>query len=363
MNKTILYRNSKIGISRWTIYRVSDHIIAWESESKIGDSVQQFTEKVEKGLAGRTLDQQVELRMKARIRGKKDAGYVDTIEEAQNADLKNTLGLYQPMLAQKLKDIRNFKIENYFAQPKLDGHRCLITREGNEIIAYSRRGREIHTIPHITSKLLDRIPDGTTLDGELYAHNVPLQTIASWARRNHPIPESRQLQYIVFDVVESDTPYEERVKILWDDLNLPYDRNHEFYLLDTIDMANVEWTLEQLFKVHRGNNYEGTILRNREFPYEIGRRSKGLVKVKEFHDDEFEVVDVIPSKWNWGVLVCKLPTGATFKVAAPGTISEKEKVLQNKQAYIGNHVTVEYAHLTKDKVPFHPVATRWRLDL
>jgi len=32
-------------------------------------------------------------------------------------------------------------------------------------------------------------------------------------------------------------------------------------------------------------------------------------------------------------------------------------------SYIGKRLTIEYAGLTADKIPFHAVATRWMEDL
>lgn len=358
MDKTVLYRNSRNGISRWTIWH-EGNVIYMKSEAKIGDSPSIFTEHVPEGKAGRSLQQQIDLRMKARVRGKVDNGYVHTYKEAQSPILKNVMGFLQPMLAQKFQDVKKFQVENYFAQPKLDGHRCLITRQGSELIAYSRRGREIHTIDHIL-KHID-IPDGVTLDGELYVHGEALQTIASWAKRKQP--HSEKLKFVVYDILE-DVSYEERLRILTNDLNLSFIENTSpIFHLHTIDMAQFPEGLRNFFTYFRNKGYEGMILRERNTPYEVGRRSKGLIKVKETHDAEYQVVDVSSSKDDWGILHCKLPNGHVFRVSAPGTVADKTKVLKEKEKFIGRLVTVEYAHLTKEGVPFHPVATRWRNDL
>lgn len=353
MNKVTLYKNAKHGISRWIIWHEGP-IIKWSTEAKIGDSKQIFFESIDRGLAGRSLQQQIDLRMKARIRSKKDDGYVDSFEKAKDPLLKNTMGFYKPMLAQKIQDIKKFDLNDYFIQPKLDGHRCMVKREGSEIIAYSRQGRQITTIDHILKEI--DIPDGVTLDGELYVHGQPLQTIASWAKRLQP--DSKQLQFVIYDVVEPDMKYEDRLEMLFDELSLPSRPDHPYFALATEDAIGLDITLKQKFTRVRAQGYEGLILRDRNTSYEVGRRSKGLIKVKETHDDDFKVVGVTASKWGWGILHCKLGA-ATFKTPAPGTLHEKTEVLRNLEDYIGQWVTVEYAHLTKDGVPFHPVATRW----
>lgn len=355
MDETVLYRNSKHGISRWTIWQ-DDNTIRMKSEAKIGDTPMYFSEVVEEGKAGRSLQQQIELRMKARIRGKIDNGYVHTREEAQNPNLKNVMGHHQPMLAQKLKDVKKFRLEDYYIQPKLDGHRCMIVREGGELIAYSRRGREITTINHLLPYI--DIPEGVTLDGELYVHGQPLQTIASWAKRLQP--DSAKLNYIVFDVVE-DVPFRERLRMIEQDLRIP--PNGPFSMLDTLSPVSEDVVLNTMFRAFRDSGYEGAILRHGDYPYEIGRRSRGLIKMKETFDDEFQVVDITPSVDNWAVLHCRTDDGKVFKVSAPGTVEAKKHVLAKKFEFIGTYVTVEYAHLTKEGIPFHPVALRWREDL
>ena len=102
------------------------------------------------------------------------------------------------------------------------------------------------------------------------------------------------------------------------------------------------------------------MLRTNDRGYEPGKRSSQILKAKRWLDSEFCVVDITASADGWAILHCANPFGPTFKVSAPGTIQQKTEVLNNKDLYIGRCVTVEYADLTKDRVPFHPVALNWR---
>ena len=96
------------------------------------------------------------------------------------------------------------------------------------------------------------------------------------------------------------------------------------------------------------------ILRNADMPYEIGKRSKGLIKIKQFLDDEFPVVDITKGVMGMPVLVCRAGKH-TFSVTAPGTHPEKQWALDNPNFFIGHDVTVRHVGLTKDGIPFHPV--------
>lgn len=353
--KTVLYRNARVGISRWTIWQ-EGRTILMTSESKIGDSPIMFSEDVLCGKAGRTTQQQIDLRIKARIRGKVDNGYVFTIEEAKKP-LTNQYGLYKPMLAVKHRDVKGLKLENCYVQPKLDGHRCMMMNFENEILAYSRAGRWIETMDHIKKSL--KIPEGMTLDGEIYKHGQKLQVISSWAKRLQA--DSRSLNYVVYDIVDESISYEERYEMLQE---VQKDNPHIIvcptWKVSEIEDFNLARFLHETIFTH---GYEGLMLRPIKGKYEIGRRSKSLIKVKQLDDDEAVVTDITASKDGWGVLHCIMPNGKTFKMSAPGTVFEKTKVLANKAEYIGKSVTYEFAQLTNEGKPFHAVALRWREDL
>ena len=107
--------------------------------------------------------------------------------------------------------------------------------------------------------------------------------------------------------------------------------------------------------------FEGAMLRWGNFPYEAGKRSRGLLKVKTFEDAEFTIIDVTPGTSTFqdcAILVCKTEKGDLFAVTSPGTIEQKRQILIDKAQVIGKRVTVKYAGTTKTDhpVPFHPVA-------
>ena len=55
---------------------------------------------------------------------------------------------FRPMLAHKVSNKIDFN-DRVFVQPKLDGIRCYINRDG----AFTRNGKEIKTVPHIKQEL------------------------------------------------------------------------------------------------------------------------------------------------------------------------------------------------------------------
>jgi DNA ligase-1 len=313
--------------------------------------MQKKYEIVEEGKQSRTLKEQIMSRMASRISKQRDKGYVDSIDKI-GSKIVNTLGLPKPMLAKKFKDVKGISFEHAFVQPKYDGNRCLITKQNGEVFAYSRNGKVIDSIDHITSSL--DLDEGDILDGELYAHGERLQTIVSWIKRKQE--DTKRLKYHLYDYM-IEAPYAVRFPLAIEKIH-----SDAISVTPTFRVLNEEDTIRH-FKHFREQEYEGAILRWGKTGYEDNKRSNSLVKIKEWIDEEFEVVDIHIASDGWGVLECVLPSGDTFRVSAPGSIAEKMEVADNPERYVGKIVTVEYAQLTRDGIPFHPVATRWRKDV
>lgn len=320
------------------------------SHGVLGGSLQYKDEHIYEGLASRTVDQQIQLRISSRINKQKDKGYIEDLELASSrTNATNTLGLLKPMLAQRFDKVKDVDLVNSYLQPKLNGHRCLITKQNGAITAYSRNGKPITSISHILSDII--IAEGDTLDGELYCHGVHLQTIGSWIKKSQS--NTRRLKYVVYDIIKN-VDYAQRLELLRQG---HYTSNVE--LIETRLTSNVKSIKGALTK-SIANGFEGLIIRQGDHGYEDGKRSKSLIKVKKCFDDEFLVIDILESKDGWARLVLELPNGGTVMCSAPGTIADKTNVWLNRDDYIGKWVQLEYFELTKDDVPFHPTATMWR---
>lgn len=358
MNELTLYRQNANSVGQWRIYSEGPviHILHC---TVLGGSEVHHQETVETNLSGRTLDQQVKLRIDSRVSRMLDRGYKDSVENAI-ANPGNQLGLERPMLAHPIERVSNVDYSGAVEQKKLDGHRCLITRQDGELIPYSRQGKRIDAIKHIIHALRDRIPEGTTLDGELYCHGYALQTLGSWIKREQP--STKNLFFVAYDLI-SNQRYVDRHAELTEILRgadteapgkivvLPF----RPYESDEKQSAH--------FKEVRAAGFEGLMLRVDRRGYEAGKRSSALLKIKEFFDDEFLVTNITPSKTGFGVCHCLTKDGKPFSCSAPGSIPEKEEALRNKEKYIGRYLTLEFSFYTADGIPFHPNALRWREDV
>lgn len=350
LEHTMYCLDSRGGVRVWTIEADDDYVLIM-TFGILNGAMQQKTEMVYENKSGRNIDEQAELQFNSRINKMKDKGYVDTIEQAQEGRV-NILSLPKPMLAvpyEKIKGPINYN--DLYIQRKYDGNRCLIANIGGEIIAYTRNGKLITTCDHITEGI--EIPEGVILDGELYAHGEKLQTIVSWVKRKQA--NTGKLKYHCYDYIDDDRdPFNQRL----DHMNY-FQLGNNAEIVGTYACSNIDIAME-MFRGFRAQGYEGAILRLGSASYEDGKRSKSLIKMKEWHDSEFMVHRIERSKDGWGILIMKAPNGREFKASAPGTMEERYIAARNAEQYIGEYVTIEYAFLTKDGVPFHPVAKVWR---
>ncbi len=349
--ETVFYVRDNTGQMReWAISSVGSTITI--RHGQLGGSMQYKMEVVQTAKSTRTLDEQIMSRMASRISKQRDKGYTMDLELAQTTRVSNTLGLPKPMLAKKLRDVKDIDFTDAVAQPKFDGNRCLIYCKDGVNKAYSRNGKPMEAIDHILNDIV--LSEGDILDGELYCHGYPLQTIISWVKRKQE--NTKLLKYHVYDTISAE-PYKRRSEYIG---AIPF--GESIVPVQGYATACIG-DLIAFFKEYREQGYEDAILRWGNAGYEDGKRSKYLVKVKAWEDDEFFVIDIIPSKDGWARLVCDDKHGESFTVSAPGTMDEKYKIMINKELYIGRDVTVEYANLTKDGVPFHPVAKGFRDEI
>ena len=197
-----------------------------------------------------------------------------------------------------------------------------------------------------------------------HAHGKSLQEISSLIKR--PREESRALGYQVYDMVLPGMSYLKRHKAL---VRVACELTPRGFFIFGV-LTKLIHDQEELNAFHAENlddGSEGTIVRWGDAGYENGKRSKSLLKVKNFQDAEFEIIS-----FGWGkpyiragreyrvpIFRCKTTDGKEFDVTAHGTMEEKDAIANEVHRYIGAYLTVKYFNLTPDGVPFLPVALRF----
>ena len=278
--------------------------------------------------------------------------YGETAEESAG---KRALA---PMLAQVYeKNLKKIQWDMAFAQPKLDGFRCLARREGSQISLTSREGKPITTMEHVVEVLKFVMKDGDTFDGELYRHGTKFETIASAIKRKQESSET--IVYNVYDCVRPGG-FGDRIDYVFSQLRKLGGGNAVVPV--ATDEVGGEAQLMELQRHYVEEGLEGAMLRYGSGEYEAGKRSYSLLKVKTFKDAEYKVVGVREGRDRTAVFQCVTEAGHKFDVFAPGTLVEKRQYLQDGEKYIGKTLTVKYQDLTDTEapVPRFPVAKSFR---
>jgi DNA ligase-1 len=122
-------------------------------------------------------------------------------------------------------------------------------------------------------------------------------------------------------------------------------------------------SLDQAYSSFMQKGYEGQMVRI-DSPYE-SKRSKSLLKRKEFQDAEYKVIDIEEGNGNRSGtakhLVCYCEkTDQTFNSNVKGNFDYLAEILDNKDYYIGKLATIKFFELTPDGVPRFPYAIAFR---
>jgi DNA ligase-1 len=268
----------------------------------------------------------------------------------------------KPMLAKVWADEKHKIVYPATVQPKLDGLRCFAYLKDGEVFLQSRGG-DPYVVHHIQQQLKLLLPEGVIFDGELYSHGTSLQTINSWVRR--PQEDSTNITYVVYDYVQRsdmDLFWPSRLAALslkfWEkNVNATHIYQCPHMTVDR------EEEIKPLHDAYVQHGYEGAIVRSYDMPYRFGYRSSGLLKMKEFQDDEFRIVGYERGKGkfeNVPIFHCKTKTGQVFGVTPRGTDQERLRMLNEADTYLNKDLTVRFFNYTPDGIPFHPVGVAIR---
>jgi DNA ligase-1 len=273
--------------------------------------------------------------------------------------MSNGAHFFKPMLAEKYQDWPE-GYQPLFAQPKLDGIRCIANKDG----LWSRQGKPITAVPHIHAVLADlfRHDPAIVLDGELYNHELKddFGEISSIVRKAKPTADDlekaeRVMQYHVYDMPSYDVRFALRSTELHNALGAFVDA--DWIVAVETQAAHGRAQLDALYGRWLEEGYEGQMIRL-DAPYEQ-KRSKHLLKRKEFQDAEFEVIQIEEGQGNWSGVAkavrCRLPDGRVFGAGIRGTRERAAELLHETHKV----VTVRFFALTPDGIPRFPVVTKF----
>jgi ATP-dependent DNA ligase len=380
-NFPTLYQKTNAGaIQQWTISVEGTTIKTVHGQ--VGGKLQEALDTIKEGKnIGQsnetTPEMQAEREAKAKWTKQLKKGYVDTIAAAEAGEVDAIIeGGLPPMLSPNKshpKDDLLAKTAKFpaYGQPKLDGMRCIAIIEGGNATVWSRTRKRIPTIPHIVDALAKMFPteQRVVLDGELYNHQYKdhFEDLMSILRGDGPDPEGEYLnaQFHVYDCPErfvrasqhtQDAPFEHRNRAVSAMLG-GLDPQSPIKRVETVAVE----TMQQLLLFYEEcltRGYEGSMYRSPEGKYEADKRSKFLLKMKEFIDQEFPIVGANTGRGKDADVVTtfdvQLPNGKVMPVRSPGTYAKKREFLKKPQLWQGKQLTVNFKRWTADGMLYIP---------
>ena len=259
--------------------------------------------------------------------------------------------------------------DSWYASRKLDGVRCLaVVDEKGECTLYSRMGKEFTTLNKVKEAIEATNIINTVFDGEICLidedGNEDFQGVMKQLRRkDHQIENP---VFMIFDMIyKPDFDSGKSTEIL----------SERLHKLRTFIINNVDWIngprleyLEQYVitdgrhfdmwgQMASDGNWEGFMLR-KDVGYE-GKRSKNLLKVKTFHDAEYEVIDcdfapmsvVRDGKEAQEIMLSQVYIEHKgYKVKVGSGFSQEQRIKYKMEDIIGKTITVQYfEETTNDK--------------
>ena len=287
--------------------------------------------------------------------------------------------------------------------------------DGKPLYTHRSRGDVVwETLNHLHEALAYVGTDANDfIDGELYRHGVPLQRINSWVKKYHP-KMTPTIQYMLYDLAKAEANFDHTWEDRWNELRRRYWRYVWYQIPAKVwpgkyddwdfwadeceavlwrDNPPMTWTPELVtwFQVNvptlplqlaetrvveswhdvktfemqaLAQGYEGLILRQHGRTYDFNGRPDSLVKVKQFIEADFKIVDAksreIPSGLGRSLIVIDKfvvenddDTGNTFETVPRGTMEQKKQMWLDWEAgeFEGHVATVAFPERSTDNIP------------
>lgn len=298
----------------------------------------------------------IDKNLKARI----DASIINDV-------LDDAVPVFSVALAKKYDDFKHkidFTHESWFASRKLDGLRCIAIRKVDGYHLYSRTGKEFFTLDKIR-QALNETNSTAVFDGEICLidengiENFPA-IMKEYSRKNHTIERPR---YNIFDMLTyddfangaSECTFSARLDAMADFICTLKPTSYLTFIEQ--HYIETEEQLDSMMEKAVASGWEGLILRRDAF-YK-GKRSADLLKLKEMHDAEYEVigyeigpmriiVDGHEIEINTLTNIMIKHKGYSVSVGSGFTIDERQFYASNPEAIVGKTVTIKYFEETKN---------------
>ena len=271
-----------------------------------------------------------------------------------------------PMLANEYNKHKK-KVESmlgksmFMIQPKLDGYRMLYNTTSFEMT--TRQGKN-YTIIKESKQLyneLKLLPKGLILDGELYTPDINFESLGVLRKTKNlntqDIENLSKIKYYIYDLIDEKLTFKDRNKIIKDLFSI----NRDMIVYVPTFEINSQEDITKYHQLFLEQGYEGSMIRNKESFYKLKNRSNDLLKLKNFKDAEFKIIDFTSEKdvtsnsdstAELVIWIVQVNNTITCKVRPQGTREERQmlykKCLENFNQFKNKNLWVKFFEFTSD---------------
>lgn len=281
---------------------------------------------------------------------------------------------FRPTLAFDLSKVKEPDYQaGVYVQIKYDGVRNLSAIVNGKVCHQSRNGKPNVNVSYLDENLkqiFSKFGDNLILDGELFlsSKNFNFEQLVGASKKAN---NSVQLQYHIYDCYDSNHPeatFKQRFLNRFEGVN-------EVGLVKIVQTFHVT-SEEEMREKHAefvAAGDEGLMIRNISNSYEVGKRSRNLIKVKDFQDSEdWKVVGFEEATGrDAGSVIFHLQSddgSVKFKVRPAMPLVTRQKMYEEcledfEGTYKGKYPTIKFQNLSGGKcVPRFPVLKCFRDD-
>ena len=258
--------------------------------------------------------------------------------------------------------------DGWYVSRKIDGARCIaIVDEVGNTTFFSRTGKTFDTLDVVAGGIKALGITNVVFDGELCLvdddGNEDFQGVMKELRKkDHTITNP---SFKIFDMISHDEFYSkkgEKNKIYSHRYNNLREvmKNNSCACLSVLAQEKIKDDdhFQEWVKKAADYGWEGVMLRANE-PYK-GKRSKDLLKVKKFFDNEYKVIDTEmgdfryvkdSAEWEETMLSCVMiqHKNNIVRVGSGFTIEQRQEFYQDPSKIVGKIITVQYFEETKNQ--------------
>ena len=273
---------------------------------------------------------------------------------------------WRPQLAQSLHDQKRppaFE-SGVWVQAKKDGVRNISALVDGEVVFQSRNGKINNNLAYLepsVRRILEMNP-GVILDGELFRPGVKFEDLVGASKKAN---DSVQLEYHVYDAYDTCNPeatFQQRFLNLFEGIT-------EIGLVKVVPSFMV-YSHEDVMTKHAefvAAGDEGLMVKTPNSSLDVGKRSKNLLKVKDFSDsEEWKIVAYESAQGRDAgsvVFILESDDGSVKFNARPSmTLETRQRIFQEceqdfQNTYYGRRPTIKFQNLSSSGTPRFPVLT------